>query len=65
MTNSNKIVGNATLKLREKLNEITSSAEKKSKKSNMSYEEFIKVAKEAGKTFDSDDRNNNRERYLY
>lgn len=65
MTNSNKIVGNATLKLREKLNEITSSAEKKSKKSNMSYEEFIKVAKEAGKTFGTDDRNNNRERFIF
>lgn len=50
--------------IRERLNRIMETAEKNSKKSNMSDKEFIRIATEAGKTFNTDERSNNAEGYI-
>ena len=58
------MVGDQTKKLRERLVKIIKVSKEKSQKSNLSNEEFLKLAIEAGKTFKAGEGDNNRNWYL-
>ena len=61
---SNKSVkANPTEQIREKLRGIISQEKDSGQKSKTSFEEFSRLAKEAGKSFKTDERNNSGERY--